>query len=303
MRQQRRQAPHSKSGYDRQGQGATQGRSMQRRGPQRRPDPRTRQRQPQGAYYQQGRPPYYSSDNSPENPQRKRKPKRKAWKIVLIIVAIFIVLSMIISALDGPDEKEKGAHKIKNVDQDSVSAENTNDQVIPEQNKDSSQNAADDKEDIPWEYKSALKKAESYSEIMHMSKQGIYDQLTSEYGEKFAPEAAQYAIENMEANWNENALQKALTYSETMHMSKQGIYDQLVSENGEKFLPEEAQYAIEHAEIDWNFNAVKKAQSYRETMNMSPDAIYDQLVGDYGEKFTPEEAQFAIENIDNPDYN
>ena len=32
------------------------------------------------------------------------------------------------------------------------------------------------------EEKNALKKAESYSKTMHMSKQGIYDQLTSEYG-------------------------------------------------------------------------------------------------------------------------
>ena len=31
----------------------------------------------------------------------------------------------------------------------------------------------------------AIAKAETYSEMMHMSKQGIYDQLTSEYGEKF----------------------------------------------------------------------------------------------------------------------
>jgi hypothetical protein len=31
-----------------------------------------------------------------------------------------------------------------------------------------------------------------------MSKQRIYDQLTSEYGEKFNAEAAQYAIDNLD---------------------------------------------------------------------------------------------------------
>ena len=40
-------------------------------------------------------------------------------------------------------------------------------------------------ESVPREHKSALKKAESYAETMHMSKVGIYDQLTSEYGENF----------------------------------------------------------------------------------------------------------------------
>lgn len=39
----------------------------------------------------------------------------------------------------------------------------------------------------PVEYQNALNKAKSYSDMMHMSKQGIYDQLTSEYGEKFPP--------------------------------------------------------------------------------------------------------------------
>ena len=96
------------------------------------------------------------------------------------------------------------------------------------------------------EEKNALKKAESYSEIMHMSKAGIYKQLTSEYGEGFTAEAAQYAIDNMDADWKANALAKAKSYQSTMNMSKQNIYKQLISEYGEKFTAEEAQYAIDH---------------------------------------------------------
>ena len=103
---------------------------------------------------------------------------------------------------------------------------------------------AEEDESVPAEYRSALRKAESYSEMMHMSKAGLYDQLTSEYGEQFPEDAAQYAIDNIEADWNANALAKAEEYSESMHMSKQGIYDQLVSEYGEKFTAEEADYAI-----------------------------------------------------------
>ena len=79
-----------------------------------------------------------------------------------------------------------------------------------------------------------------------MSKAGIYNQLTSEYGEKFSAEAAQYAIDNVEVDWKENALKKAKTYQEMMSMSPSAIYDQLVSEYGEKFTPEEAQYAIDN---------------------------------------------------------
>lgn len=105
------------------------------------------------------------------------------------------------------------------------------------------------KEDsVPREYTSALTKAESYAETMYMSKAGIYDQLTSEYGENFPEEAAQYAIDNIEFDWKANALEKAKSYAETMDMSNSAIYDQLISEYGEKFTPDEAQYAIDNLE-------------------------------------------------------
>jgi len=96
------------------------------------------------------------------------------------------------------------------------------------------------------EYKNALRKAETYSKTMHMSKKALYDQLTSEYGEKFPADAAQYAIDNIQADWNANALEKAKTYQKSMSMSKSAIYDQLISDYGEKFTKEEAQYAIDH---------------------------------------------------------
>lgn len=150
---------------------------------------------------------------------------------------------------------------------------------------------------VPAEYTSALNKALSYSETMHMSKMGIYNQLVSEYGEKFSPEAAQYAIDNMEVDWKANALAAAENYSETMHMSKMGIYNQLISEYGEQFTAEEAQYAVDNVKADWKANALATAKNYQDTMNMSPEAIRDQLISEYGEQFTAEEADYAISNL------
>lgn len=152
--------------------------------------------------------------------------------------------------------------------------------------------------DVPTEYRSALRKAESYSEMMHMSKNRLYDQLTSEYGEKFSAEAAQYAIDNIDADWDENALENAQNYSDTMHMSKARLYDQLTSEYGEKFTAEEAQYAVDNVTADWNENALATAKNYQTTMSMSPEAIRSQLTSDYGEKFTAEEAEYAIAHLD-----
>lgn len=101
-------------------------------------------------------------------------------------------------------------------------------------------------DNIPMEYTNALVKAETYNEMMHMSKQAIYNQLISEYGEQFTPEEAQYAIENLDADYNANALEKAKSYSDDMHMSKMAIYEQLISEHGEQFTESEAQYAIDN---------------------------------------------------------
>lgn len=152
----------------------------------------------------------------------------KKWWFWLIIIIIFI------GSIGGKESSN-------------TSANNTNKQEISESQKPVEKNTeVQSNEKVPAEYKSALKKAKLYSDTMYMSKEAIYDQLTSEYGEKFSKEAAKYAIDNVKANWNENALKKAQTYQKDMAMSPNAIYDQLTSEYGEKFTAEEAQYAIDN---------------------------------------------------------
>lgn len=160
----------------------------------------------------------------------------------------------------------------------------------------SDQYAQIEKLDIPSEYKSAFKKAIVYIDTMYMSKAALYDQLTSEYGEGFSPEAAQFVVDNLDADYNRNALEKAKSYSDEQYMSKLGIYDQLVSEYGEQFTKEEAQYAIDNLDADYNRNALEKAKSYQD-LGMSSAEIRDQLCSEYGEKFTKAEASYAVKNL------
>lgn len=127
-------------------------------------------------------------------------------------------------------------------------------QEVSQNQKEESNNPIEEKvekeveEKVSAEHKSALRKAKMYSDTMNMSKAGLYDQLISEYGEKFSDEAAQYAVDNVKADWKKNALKKAKVYQESMAMSPSAIYDQLISEYGEKFTAEEAQYAIDNLE-------------------------------------------------------
>jgi hypothetical protein len=81
---------------------------------------------------------------------------------------------------------------------------------------------------------------------MYMSRQGIYDQLTSADGDKFSAAAAQYAVDNLKADYNANALATAKQYQSQMSMSPAAIHDQLTSQDGDKFTSSEADYAVQH---------------------------------------------------------
>lgn len=226
--------------------------------------------------------------------------KKKQGGVVKWIIIGVVIIAIIGSVAGNSDSKNPSDTQTISKSESSAPPNNTEKETAVDASSEitpESSSSAKPEDNIPTEYASALKSAYTYSKMMHMSKAGIYDQLTSVYGDKFSAEAAQYAIDNIEADWNQNALSKAKDYSETMYMSKQGIYDQLISEYGEKFTPEEAQYAIDNVKADWNKNALQKAKDYQKNMDMSPAAIRDQLTSEYGEKFTAEEADYAIEHL------
>lgn len=144
-------------------------------------------------------------------------------KVLIGFVAIFVIIG-VIGAMSGGNEK-----------QTEVATNST--EAIP---------AKEGKLKVSAEFMAALATAEMYSNTMHMSKKALYEQLVSQYAEKFPKDAAQYAIDNIEADWNNNALETAKRYQETMNMSRKGIYDQLTSPHGEKFTKEQADYALEN---------------------------------------------------------
>lgn len=178
------------------------------------------------------------ASNAKSCPNCGAKNKKAIYKRPWFIVVAFLIIVLAIGGEDDGDSTTTDIGTVETVQETSQNQESQEVVVSTEETK----------EDVPTEYKSALKKAKTYSDMMHMSKSGIYDQLTSEYGEKFTAEAAQYAIDNLDADWKANALEKAKSYQEQMAMSPSAIYDQLTSEYGEQFTAEEAQYAIDNLE-------------------------------------------------------
>ena len=98
---------------------------------------------------------------------------------------------------------------------------------------------------MPREWEQALKSAESYLDFSAFSYDGLYQQLTSQYGEGYPADAAQYAVDTVDVDWNEEAVQSAESYLDFTSFSRDGLYQQLTSQHGEGFTPEQAQYAID----------------------------------------------------------
>lgn len=94
----------------------------------------------------------------------------------------------------------------------------------------------------------AIRSAQSYLDFTAFSRAGLFEQLTSEYGEGFEAADAEFAIAYLEQNglvdWNAEAAESAESYLSFTSFSRQGLYDQLTSEYGEQFTPEQAEYAL-----------------------------------------------------------
>jgi C1A family cysteine protease len=96
---------------------------------------------------------------------------------------------------------------------------------------------------------SAVRSAESYLSFKGFSRQGLFEQLTSEYGEGFEAADAEFALAHIEqaggVDWNQEAVEAAQSYLEFKGFSRQGLFEQLTSEYGEAFTAEQANFALD----------------------------------------------------------
>ena len=172
----------------------------------------------------------------------------KRTKLLYALAGLFLISGLCAPFMQTVDSNQEA--KESSISEKSSSSEkrkieeSKNKKIVKEVSKAAKSSESSSKK-IPREYVSALIKGQEYADKMYMSKKAIYDQLTSDSGEKFSSNAANYAIANIKANWNKNALQKAKDYQEEQNMSPDAIYDQLTSDSGEQFTPDEANYAIQ----------------------------------------------------------
>ena len=95
--------------------------------------------------------------------------------------------------------------------------------------------------------RNALESAESYLEYGAFSRQGLIDQLTSEYGDGYSKKDATFAVDALDVNWKKQAVKAAEGYLEFGSFSLQGLIEQLESEYGDQFTHAQAVYGAKKA--------------------------------------------------------
>lgn len=95
----------------------------------------------------------------------------------------------------------------------------------------------------------AYEMAKSMLTMVHFSRQGMLDYLSSEAGGKFTEETAEAAVKMLEdkgeVDWFAEAEKAALDYKDMMLVTKEEVLEQLSSESGDQFTLEEAEAAVE----------------------------------------------------------
>ncbi|GCD89924.1 Ltp family lipoprotein [Nocardioides sp. LS1] len=91
----------------------------------------------------------------------------------------------------------------------------------------------------------ALESARNYLSFSPFSRQGLIDQLSSNYGEGYDLADATWAVSQLKVDWREQAVRSAKSYLEMTSFSRRGLIDQLSSAYGEKYTLAEAIYAVD----------------------------------------------------------
>ena len=89
------------------------------------------------------------------------------------------------------EDKEEPAEEPKEEAQEPVTQE---EEAVEEEAPEA---AIPEEEVVPFEYEQALKSAQNYVDTLHFSRQGLKQQLTSEYGSGFTEEETEYALDQV----------------------------------------------------------------------------------------------------------
>ncbi len=158
-----------------------------------------------------------------------KKPLYKKWWFWLIIVVLFVG---IVGGGSNDTSESEGNMTTSTVEEHIENKEKITDESKTEK--------ITEKESVEtMGQKNARKKAESYLRFSAFSRVGLIEQLEFE---GFTTEDAEYAVDVIDVDWNEQAAKKAESYLDFSSFSRDGLIDQLEFEG---FTYEQAVYGVE----------------------------------------------------------
>ncbi|MFB2761554.1 Ltp family lipoprotein [Shewanella xiamenensis] len=95
--------------------------------------------------------------------------------------------------------------------------------------------------------KNAVRSAKQYLSMQGFSRDGLIEQLSSDYGEGYNVSDATIAVDSLNADWNEQAARSAKQYLDMQGFSCKGLIEQLSSDAGDKYTESQATYGAEQA--------------------------------------------------------
>ena len=97
--------------------------------------------------------------------------------------------------------------------------------------------------------RNAVRSANAYLRISGFSRQGLIDQLSSDFGDGYSVGDATVAVNSLSVDWNRQAARSADLYLSMAGFSCQGLIEQLSSDFGDKYTMEQATYGATQAGI------------------------------------------------------
>ena len=95
--------------------------------------------------------------------------------------------------------------------------------------------------------KNAVRSAKQYLSMQGFSRDGLIQQLSSEFGEGYKVADATIAVDSLSIDWNEQAVRSGKQYLSMQGFSCKGLIQQLSSSAGEKYTVSQATYGAQKA--------------------------------------------------------
>ncbi|MEC5211319.1 hypothetical protein RCH20_002402 [Psychrobacter sp. PL15] len=95
--------------------------------------------------------------------------------------------------------------------------------------------------------KNAVRSAKQYVSMTGFSRDGLIEQLSSEYGDGYEVNDSTVAVDSLGIDWNEQAVRSAEQYLNMTGFSCDGLIEQLSSSAGSKYTVSEATYGAQQA--------------------------------------------------------